>query len=179
MSRVKKVLLTLVVGAVVVAVGIQFVPVRDVGSNPPARFKMDSPPEVEAIFRRACFDCHSNETRWPFYSKLAPLDWVVARDVHNGRNHLNFSEWGDVDEDERQTDLENCWEQIESGEMPPWFYILPMHPDAKLTPADKALLKAYIFKNAKKDDKKDKPSGTEKAGDGDKNVADKNEPKKE
>ena len=115
-------------GAVAVGVGIQFVPVRDVGTNPPHRFKLDAPPEVEALMRRACFDCHSNETRWPLYSRLAPGSWLMSRDIHNGRNHINFSEWGDVDEDERQDDLENAWEQVESGEMPPWFYILPFTP---------------------------------------------------
>ena len=141
-------------GPVAVAAGIQLVPVRDVGSNPPHRFKLDAPPEVEAIMRRACFDCHSNETRWPLYSRIAPSSWLMSRDVHNGRNHLNFSEWGDVDEDERQDDLENCWEQVESGEMPPWFYVFPMHSAAKLSSSDKETLKAFFLKNAKPGDKK-------------------------
>jgi hypothetical protein len=150
--RTKKAVLILVVGAVVVGVGIQLVPVRDIGSNPPQRFKLDAPAEVEAIMRRACFDCHTNETRWPLYSRLAPGSWLMSRDVHNGRNHLNFSEWADVDEDERQDDLENAWDQVESGEMPPWFYVFPMHPSAKLSPADKDTLKAFFLKNKKPDD---------------------------
>ena len=62
----------------------------------------------------------------------------MARDIHNGRSHLNFSKWADVDEDERQTDLETAWEQVESGEMPKWFYVFPFHPSAKLSDADKA-----------------------------------------
>src|SRR3954454_18583929 len=151
--RMKKVLRVLVLGAVAVGVGIQFVPVRDVGTNPPHRFKLDAPPEVEALMRHACFDCHSNETRWPLYARLAPSSWLMSRDIHNGRNHLNFSEWGDVDEDERQDDLENAWEQVESGEMPPWFYVFPFHPDAKLSAADKALLKSYFLKNKKSEEK--------------------------
>jgi hypothetical protein len=150
----------MVIGAVAVGVGIQFVPLKVVGKNPPQRFKLDAPPEVEAVLRRACFDCHSNETKWPLYSRVAPGSWLLERDIHRGRNHLNFSEWGDVDEDERQTDLENCWEQIESGEMPPWFYILPFHPEAKLSAQDKALLKGYIFKNAKAADKDATPQTT-------------------
>ena len=153
----KKVLKFGALAALVVGVGIQFVPVKDIASNPPARFALDAPPNVQAIMRRACFDCHSNETRWPIYSRIAPGSWLMARDVHNGRNHLNFSEWADIDEDERKTDLENCWEQVAAGEMPKWFYIYPFHLDAKLSDADKAALKAYFLKDAAGGDKK--PSG--------------------
>jgi hypothetical protein len=137
------------------------IPTQDIGTNPPERFKFDGPPEVEAIMRRACFDCHTNETRWPLYARIAPGSWLMARDVHHGRSHLNLSKWGDADEDERQTDRENAWDQIQSGEMPPWFYVLPMHPDAKLSDADKALLKSYLLaksekgKGASKDPDKD------------------------
>jgi hypothetical protein len=135
------------------------IPTQEIGNNPPERFKLDAPPEVEAIMRRACYDCHSNETHWPLYSRIAPGSWLMARDIHNGRSHLNFSKWADVDEDERQDDRENCWEQIESGAMPKWFYVFPFHPDAKLSDADKALLKSYLApkgtsksaKNEKKD----------------------------
>ena len=146
--------------ALAVGIGIQFVPVKEIGLNPPQRYKMDLPPAVETIMRQACFDCHTNETRWPLYSRLAPGSWLMARDIHNGRKHMNFSEWGDADEDERQGDLENCWEQVESGAMPPWFYVFPFHPDAKLSAADKEILKAYFFKNAKP---KQPSMGAEKA----------------
>ncbi len=132
------------------------IPTEDIGTNPPERFAFDGPPEVERIMRRACFDCHTNETRWPLYARVAPGSWLMARDVHKGRNHLNFSKWADADEDERQTDRENAWEKVESGEMPPWFYILPMHPDAKLSPEDKALLKSYLMGKAQKDKETDK-----------------------
>lgn len=126
------------------------IPTEDIGTNPPERFKFDGPPEVEAIMRRACFDCHTNETRWPLYSRIAPGSWLMARDVHKGRNHLNFSKWADADDDERQTDRENCWEQVESGAMPPWFYILPFHPDAKLTDGEKSTLKSYFTRKVAK-----------------------------
>jgi hypothetical protein len=131
------------------------IPTQDIGTNPPERFKFDGPPEVEAVMRRACFDCHTNETRWPLYARIAPGSWLMARDVHKGRSHLNFSKWADVDEDERQDDRDNAWDQIQSGEMPPWFYVLPMHPDAKLSDADKALLKSYLLaKSTKGSDEK-------------------------
>ena len=163
--RMKQVLKIGALGAVVVGVGLQLVPVKDIGTNPPKRYKLDAPPQVEAIMRRACFDCHSNETRWPLYSRIAPGSWLMARDVHNGRNHLNFSEWEDVDEDERQTDFENCWEQVETGEMPKWFYVFPFHPDAKLSDADKATLKAYFLKHKNAPKQDEKPAGEKPAGD--------------
>lgn len=146
-SRVKRIFKFAGLGMVVVGVGIQFVPVKDVGSNPPERFALDAPPEIAAILRRACFDCHTNETRWPLYSRLAPGSWLMARDVHKGRTHLNFSEWSAVDEEERADDLQTCWEQVESGEMPPWFYVFPMHPAARLSESDKARLKSYFLPN--------------------------------
>lgn len=145
-SGIKRAVKLAVLGAVVVGVGIQFIPVKGVGTNPSERFQVDAPPEVTAILRRACFDCHTNETRWPLYSRLAPGSWLMARDVHKGRTHLNFSEWRGVDEEERGDDLETCWEQVESGEMPPWFYVFPMHPKAKLSAGDKAQLKSYFLR---------------------------------
>ena len=143
MSR-RQVLRIVAVAAVAVGVGIQFIPVNDIGTNPPNRFKIDAAPEVAAVLRRACYDCHSNETQWPIYSRIAPGSWLMARDVHRGRNHLNFSEWGSVDEEERQDDLESCWDQVQSGQMPPRVY-LPLHPSARLSDADKALLRSYFL----------------------------------
>ena len=123
------------------------IPTEDIGTNPPERFAFDGPPEVERIMRRACFDCHTNETRWPLYARIAPGSWLMARDVHNGRSHMNWSKWADVDEDERKDDLQTCWEQVESGAMPKWFYVFPFHPAAKLSDADKAVLKGYFLKS--------------------------------
>lgn len=115
-----------------------------IGENPEERFDIPAPPEVEAILRRSCYDCHSNETKWPFYSRIAPSSWLVMTDVQNGRGVLNFSEWGDYDAEDMSIDKESCWEQIEAGTMPPWFYY-PPHPDAFLSSKDKALLKAWLL----------------------------------
>jgi hypothetical protein len=143
------------VAGVIVFAGLQFMPVRwlgvhteDIGTNPKGRFALDAPPRVQQILQRACYDCHTNETRWPLYARLAPGSWLMARDVHNGRNHMNFSEWVDHDDDERQTDMETCWEQVESGAMPPWFYVYPMHLGARLSADDRAALKSYFMKGA-------------------------------
>lgn len=149
----------------VVGVGIQLVPVKGIGSNPPERFPLGAPPEVEAVMRRACLDCHSNETRWPLYSRIAPSSWLMARDVNKGRKHLNLSEWGSSDDEERKLDRENCWDKVVDGEMPPWFYVFPMHPDAKLSEADKALLKSWMLKDKDKGKDKDKDKSEDKVTD--------------
>jgi hypothetical protein len=146
---------------IVVGVGIQFVPVAGVGANPPERSDLQAPPEVEKILRESCFDCHSNETRWPWYAKLAPSSWLLIRDVKKGRARFNMSEWDD-DQEARNVDKDTAWEEIEKGEMPPWFY-LPMHPRAYLSEADKATLKAWLL--PPKTEKKEEPKKDEAAGD--------------
>ena len=114
---------------------IQLVPYGRAHTNPPVREepRWDSPATRE-LARRACFDCHSNETTWPWYTWVAPMSWMVQRDVERGRRHMNLSEW-----DRKQKDADEAAEMVEEGEMPPWFY-LPMHPDAKLTAEEKAQL---------------------------------------
>lgn len=145
--RLKKLVRFAVLGGVIIAIAIQFVPVKGVASNPPERAPLGAPPHVEAILRRACLDCHSNETRWPLYSRIAPGSWLMARDVTQGRQHLNLSEWGEADEEERKLDRENCWEKIEAGEMPPWFYVYPLHLEARLSNEEKAILKGWLLKD--------------------------------
>jgi mono/diheme cytochrome c family protein len=114
---------------------IQFVPFGRDHTNPPTTKEpaWDSP-ETRALFRRACFDCHSNETTWLWYSHVAPVSWLVQRDVNGGRSHLNFTEW-----DKPQKHAKDIAEVVKAGDMPPWFYV-PMHPDAKLSDAEKQAL---------------------------------------
>src|SRR5438874_1058331 len=76
-----------------VLVAIQLVPVER--TNPSATKPIEAPAEVTAVLRRSCYDCHSNETRWPWYAYVAPVSWLVADDVKDGRAKLNFSSWGD------------------------------------------------------------------------------------
>lgn len=159
----KKILLGAGGVGVVAFIGLQLIPVEGVNANPPGRYVLDAPPEVEGVLRKACMDCHSNETRWPWYSRMAPASWLVMRDVRKGRSRMNMSEWGETDEEERALDRESSWEQIESGEMPPWFYI-PMHPDARLSAREKELLKGWLLaKRETPDDKElvaNKPPAT-------------------
>ena len=89
--------------------------------------------------QRACYDCHSNETIWPWYSHIAPISWLLAWDVRDGRDELNFSTWSQYSTQRQLKKLKESWEQIAEGYMPPWYYLLP-HPDAQLAPAERDLL---------------------------------------
>jgi hypothetical protein len=114
---------------------IQVLPFGRPRTNPPvtAEPAWDSP-ETRALAVRACFDCHSNETRWPWYAWVAPASWLVTKDVAAGRKHLNLSEW-----DREQRHADDAAEELRSGEMPLWFYV-PLHPGAHLSPAEKERL---------------------------------------
>ncbi len=116
-------------------VGLQLVPYGRNHSNPPVRQEpqWDSP-ETRKLAERACFDCHSNEVKWPWYSHVAPVSWLVQHDVDEGREYLNFSEF-----DRPQKEAKKAAEELEEGEMPPGIYT-PMHPEAVLTPEEKAQL---------------------------------------
>lgn len=104
-------------------------------SNPPvvAEPHWDSPGTRE-LAQRACFDCHSNETIWPAYSRIAPASWLVARDVEKGRAAMNFSEW-----QRPQKEAHEAAEVVREGEMPMAIYVL-MHPSVRLSTAERAAL---------------------------------------
>jgi uncharacterized membrane protein len=127
-----------VLGVAVLA--IQLVPVDR--TNPPVEEEVPASPEVREILRRACYDCHSHETEWPWYSRVAPVSWLVARDVEEAREHLNFSTWNRLSAEDRAEGFEEAWEEVESGEMPLWFYV-PLHPEAELTAEERSLLRAW------------------------------------
>jgi hypothetical protein len=135
------------IGLLVLFVAIQFVPVWAQQTNPPVLAEPAwKSPQAREVAQRACFDCHSNETVWPIYSKIAPISWLVTYDVVEGREELNFSEWGVAthsDEEEEGHTLEEIGEEIgetiTDGSMPMRNYLL-LHPEAQLTEAEKQLL---------------------------------------
>jgi hypothetical protein len=99
--------------------------------------------KITATFRAACYDCHSYETKWPWYSHVAPVSWLVASDVKEGRRHLNFSDWPVDDSDRATRWLENIGEQLGYKEMPPANYTL-IHADARLTAAEREQLIQWV-----------------------------------
>lgn len=109
---------------------MQFYPVyRD---NPPVTKKIFFDSKTEQLLKRSCYDCHSNETNWPWYSNIAPMSWFVAYDVNKGRTLLNFST-GHI------KDAKEIIEEINEGKMPLIQYTI-LHPSAKLTPNERQIL---------------------------------------
>ena len=110
-------------------------------TNPPANPSGSFPvvakphPETAAILQRACADCHSNETTWPWYSRVSPVSWLVANDVKEGRTRLNLSEWSFLGPEASMLKLKAACKEVKAGEMPLWQYKL-MHPEARLSQVD-------------------------------------------
>jgi hypothetical protein len=119
-----------VLAIVVVFIAIQFVPVDR--SNPPVQGEIDAPPAVSDVLRRSCYNCHSNETRWPWYSRVAPVSWFLSHHVHEGREKLNFSTWAALIESDRTEIVREIWDEVSEGDMPLRSYLI-MHPEAKLS----------------------------------------------
>ena len=133
----RKVILIACLTVVVIGLGIQLVPVER--SNPPVVAEVDAPAEVHAVLDAACFDCHSHRTRWPWYSRVAPMSWLVAHDVEEAREKLNFSTWGTLEPRKQWKLMEEIGEEVEEGEMPLLMYRLA-HPEARLDDRQRATL---------------------------------------
>ena len=110
-------------------------------SNPPVTAGLQAPADVDDVLRRACYDCHSNETYWPWYSYVAPVSFLVTQDVELGRDEMNFSDWGNMDPIDRVYLREECWEQVEAGKMPPLQY--RGRGRSKLTDEDRAIIESW------------------------------------
>jgi hypothetical protein len=100
------------------------------------------PSEVHRILTRSCADCHSNDTVWPWYAHWAPVSWLTVGHVNRGRVELNFSEWGQYSARRRETRLHAICDLSRHFRMPPSSYAI-VHPGAKLTTSDAALLCAW------------------------------------
>ena len=114
-------------------------------SNPPRQTDFQAavqpPAAVAAALRAACYDCHSHETVWPLYARIAPVSWLIAADVNEGRRHLNFSDWpGETARAARNLDRIN--EVVDYREMPPKKYLL-LHTGARLSEAQRQAVMAW------------------------------------
>jgi hypothetical protein len=118
----------------VAAVVLAMQAVRYPRTNPPVERDLVAPPDVKAALHGACYDCHSNETAWPWYTAVAPASWIIHRDVDEGRKRLNFSSWGDYADDPGTLSqkLDEIAKAVSAGEMAPWYYRM-LHPDARLS----------------------------------------------
>ncbi len=129
----------LIIGFAVLLALMQFiVPARINPPTDPARTLAAARPDAAAavaVIDRSCRDCHSNDTTWPWYSRVAPISWLVVHDVNEGRSEFNVSEFGTYAPEKQQRKLEEACKEVTQGEMPLGSYLM-MHPDATLRAGD-------------------------------------------
>jgi hypothetical protein len=137
----------IVLTAIALTIAIQFVPIDR--RNPPVIVSQtiyattSVPPNIRAIVDRSCKDCHSNETRWPWYSYVAPASWLVSNDVHEARRKMNFSEWGTYSQNKKAHELEEICNELLDGSMPDSKYTF-IHRTARLTQPDREAVCQWI-----------------------------------
>ena len=128
------------IGVAVLLLGAQFVPVDR--TSPPVAGVVDAPEEVMLTLRRSCWDCHSNETAWPWYGYVAPVSWRLSQHVRMGREHVNFTEWTAYDTEELDEIYEEIADEVRKQGMPLKDYLL-VHRNAKLTTSDRKRLVSW------------------------------------
>lgn len=139
----KKVLLWVMV----IFVLIQLVPIDR--TNKPVDKKqnfvdvLQSPKQVQEILKNACYDCHSNEVKYPKYAYVAPISWSVKHHINEGRERVNFSEWTSYNAEQKDHILDDVIESVQNKEMPLKGYI-PMHPEANLTDVQRKIFTDYF-----------------------------------
>ncbi len=126
--------------AAVAAISIQFVPIDR--TNPVGAGGPTVSDDLQWTLRRACYDCHSNETRWPVWAYVAPVSWLVVRDVSAARSILNFSEWAAYEPEVRVALRSIVGPTTATHRMPLWHY-LPLHPDSSLSESELDALSSW------------------------------------
>lgn len=141
----------ILIGLAIAAAAIQFIPYGKNHTNPSiiSEPTWDSP-RTKELFDNACADCHSHQTKYPWYSNVAPVSWLLARDIEEGREHFNVSAWGA----QKKNEGKKAAKEVQEGEMPLWFY-LPTHPEAQLSDAQKQELISGLEKTFGKEEKEE------------------------
>lgn len=119
--------------------------IRPVFKDPPHQPLLDGAqltPEVNLVFERACQDCHSNNTQWPWYARIAPVSWMVTSDVERGRAFMNLSDWGNYSSSRKLGYLAGMANATRNRQMPPRVYSV-LHPDARLTAQERSLIAGW------------------------------------
>ena len=144
--RVGKVAITYGSLVLAAAVGLSFVhpwgDLRNVDAQGELFGGSDVPREVRQVLEQKCADCHSNQTHWPVYTRLAPGTWLMEHDVNEGRRSLNFSRWQQMRAEERIDALSRIAAEVRSQEMPPTAYTM-MHPTRHISDEEKQAVAAW------------------------------------
>jgi hypothetical protein len=133
----------IIIVVVLILAAIQFITIDQ--TNPPIDMSKDfisltnPPSDLANVIKSSCYDCHSNHTKYPWYSNVAPASWLIKEHINNGRNHLNFSIWTDYIGNKKDHKLEECIDMIKSGEMPMEGYVM-FHEEAEINHEQKMQL---------------------------------------
>lgn len=111
----------------------------------------EPPADIAKLLKDACYDCHSHETEYPWYTNIEPVSWWIAGHINEARGHLNFSKWGAYDAEKMAHKAEECGEEVEKGKMPLKSY-LPMHPEARLSDAQRKRLSSWFLALAEQEE---------------------------
>ena len=145
-----KILKRILVGLLVVLVGIQLIP-ANVNKQEPVpktdiRYVYDVPESVMNVLETSCYDCHSNNTNYPWYSKVQPVRLLMDKHIREGKKELNFNEFGNYSERMKRNNIQSIGSQVEEGEMPLPSYLI-MHEEAKLSGEEKDALIEFFNKH--------------------------------
>lgn len=138
--------LYIVGGLFVLLLIVQLVP-SPPADNPPVEEEVTAPAEVMQVLRQSCYDCHSHETAWPWYARVAPAKWLVREHVEDARSELNFSAWNRYDAEDRAHKWDEVAEEVDEGEMPLRSYLI-VHRDARLSADDAEILVHFARRQA-------------------------------
>lgn len=126
----------------IIFVAMQFFQVEHTNPATNPKLEINAPAEVKAILKKSCFDCHSNEAKYPWYSNVAPVSWMVSRHVNNARSLINFSTWEEYTPEEKEKKIREVFRAVYAA-MPLPSY-LSMHKEAQLTQEERALIREWI-----------------------------------
>ena len=145
----KKYLKKIALALVVIFIGIQFIPTKlnlsDTISSSDFIEIYKAPQNIQKIIKTSCYDCHSNNTNYPWYSKIQPAAWFMESHINEGKEELNFSTFGDYSNRRKKGKFKSIISQIKDDEMPLWSYTL-IHRNAALTKGDKLILNQWLNK---------------------------------
>ncbi len=126
----------------VIFIAMQFIRVDYTNPQSEAHLEIQAPQEIKAILKKSCFDCHSNETKFPWYSNVAPVSWMVSKHVNNARSLINFSTWESYSQEEKEKKLKEIFRAVYAA-MPLPSYLL-MHDEAQLTKEERTFIREWI-----------------------------------
>jgi uncharacterized membrane protein len=121
----------------------------EVDQSKTMQFELNVPADINSLLERGCKDCHSNQTKWPLYSYIAPASWLVSSDVMEGRKHFNMSEWGKYKLNKKASKLSGIYQAVNDRSMPLPKYV-PLHPESNFTDAERAQLAAWAQRETEK-----------------------------